>query len=388
MDTSDLTPAVLRELRAPRPYPALSLTARTYRREPDNAGDALRLRNLVSEAHKRLHADPEVSHEARKRVGEQLDRAVAEVDLAHAGDGLVLLASADEHQVWRIPRSVQDRVVLSETYLSRNLVAAAAQERPYWVVAGDADEARLWSGAREALRPRDAAGFPVRPEEIPNDSQRMQRKGQARNLYSNEDVRAYLRDVDAALARLLAEAPRPLFLAGLPQTLGVLEEVGDTSDQWSGRLAKGAKTSYADLTGPELAAEIAVPRAEYAERQTAEALDRLGEAQGAKRLAAGVDEVYRAVLEGRLDELVVEEHYEVLVRLKRGSGSTPGSAGEVLEVLQADEVTADQVHEDPELHDDFVDEIIEAALDTDARVSFVPDDRIADYGRIAARLRY
>jgi hypothetical protein len=385
MDTSDMNPAVLRELRAPRPYPALSLTARTHRREPDNAGDPVRLRNLVSEAHKRLHADPDVSHEARIKVGEQLDRAVAEVDLTHAGDGLVLLASAEEHQVWQIPRSVQDRVVLSETYLSRNLVAAAAQERPYWAVAVDADEARLWSGSGDVLHPRDAAGFPVRPEEIASDGQRMQRKGQARNLYSDEDVRAYLRNVDAALARLLAQDPRPVFLAGLPQTLTVLEEVGGTPDRWSGRLAKGAKTSFADLTAPELAAELAAPRAEFAERQAAGALDRLVAGQGAKRLAAGLDEVYRAVLEGRLDELVVEEHYEVLVRLKRGAD---GVAGEVLEVLGHDQVTADQIHEDPDLHDDFVDEIIEAALDTDAQVAFVPDDRLEEYGRVAARLRY
>lgn len=50
MDTDALTPGLLQELRATRPYPALSLTMPTHRRAPDNAQDAVRLRNLVAEA--------------------------------------------------------------------------------------------------------------------------------------------------------------------------------------------------------------------------------------------------------------------------------------------------------------------------------------------------
>ena len=43
---------------------------------------------------------------------------------------------------------------------------------------------------------------------------------------------------------------------------------------------------------------------------------------------------------------------------------------------------------DPEARDDIVDEIVEKALDTGARVRFVPDGTLSDANRIAAVLRY
>ncbi|MEK8142037.1 hypothetical protein NKH18_03490 [Streptomyces sp. M10(2022)] len=82
MDTDALTSGLLQELRATRPYPALSLTMPTHRRAPDNAQDAVRLRNLVAEAGTRLDADPQVTRETRTAIKEQLDRAATEVDPA------------------------------------------------------------------------------------------------------------------------------------------------------------------------------------------------------------------------------------------------------------------------------------------------------------------
>ncbi len=55
-----LSPATLTELRRPRPYPAVSVLTPTHRREPDNAQDPVRLRNVLAEAKKQLEADPAV----------------------------------------------------------------------------------------------------------------------------------------------------------------------------------------------------------------------------------------------------------------------------------------------------------------------------------------
>lgn len=55
-----LSPATLSELRRPRAYPAVSVLTPTHRREPENAQDPVRLRNVVAEAKKQLEADPAV----------------------------------------------------------------------------------------------------------------------------------------------------------------------------------------------------------------------------------------------------------------------------------------------------------------------------------------
>ncbi len=146
-----LSPATLIELRRPRPYPAVSVLTPTHRREPDNAQDPVRLRNAVAEAKKRLEADPAVTRRRRVDVFGQLDRALAEVDLAHAEDGLVIFAAPGEHQVWSLARPVPERVVLSDTFLTRNLVSAQAAERPFWVLAVSADRVSLWSGGTDRV---------------------------------------------------------------------------------------------------------------------------------------------------------------------------------------------------------------------------------------------
>lgn len=220
MDTDALTAGLLQGLRAVKPYPALSLTMPTHRRAPDNSQDAVRLRNLVAEAVRRLEADPAVTREARTALKEQLDRAVTEVDPRRALDALVLLVTADEHQIWQLPRTVPARVVLSDSYLTRNLVAAKAQAQPFWALTVSADRAVLWSGTADALREEPGGGFPLTAPQEPSDPQREERVGDTPSTFSDEETRNFLRTVDEKLRAVLAEDPRPLYLVGLaPRSL-------------------------------------------------------------------------------------------------------------------------------------------------------------------------
>ena len=97
----------------------------------------------------------------RHDVVEQLDRALAEVDLTHAEDGLVIFAAPGEHQVWSLTRPVPERVVLSDTFLTRNLVAAQAAERPFWALAVSPDRVSLWNGGGDRVTEARVGGFPM-----------------------------------------------------------------------------------------------------------------------------------------------------------------------------------------------------------------------------------
>ena len=90
MDTDALTPDLLRKLREPKAYPAVSLTMPTHRREPDNGQDAVRLRNLMAEAGRRLDADDAISRQARLGIKAQLEKAADDIDLRRFLDGLAI----------------------------------------------------------------------------------------------------------------------------------------------------------------------------------------------------------------------------------------------------------------------------------------------------------
>ncbi|WP_406447577.1 chemotaxis protein [Streptomyces sp. NBC_00876] len=371
MDTDALTAGLLQELRAAKPYPALSLTMPTHRRAPDNAQDAVRLRNLVSEAGARLEADPAVTREARTAIKQQLDRAAAEIDPRRALDSLVLLATADEYQIWQLPRTAPERVVFSDTYLTRNLVAAKAQAQPFWALTVSADHASLFSGTSDAAHEEHIGGFPLTaPREAPNP-QREERIGDTPSTFSDEETRQFLRAVDEKLRGVLATDPRPLYLVGLAPALALLDEVGESTKGAAGRVTKGAP---ADTSAANLLSELRPALEARHKRFAAEIDGKLDEARGRRAFAGGLDEVWAAVREGRAGLVAVEEHYQQTVRVDQEhlvpvSGDAAGPA-------------------DEKVRADIVDELVETALDSGADVVFVADDSLKEHGRIAAALRY
>ncbi|MEV5548455.1 chemotaxis protein [Streptomyces sp. NPDC052309] len=362
----DLSPATLAELRRPRPYPAVSVLTPTHRREPNNAQDPVRLRNAVAEAKKQLEDDPSVTRERRIEVSRELDRALTEVDLAHAEDGLAIFAAPGEHQVWTLARSVPERVVLSDTFLTRNLVAAQTAERPFWVLSVAADRVALWNGGVDRVVEERTGGFPMdRPPEN-FDPERQERIGDTPSTFRDETTRRFLRDADAAMAKVLRAHPRPLYITGPQPALSLLDEAGGIARDAvlvpRGGLAHGG-------TAEGVWQAVHPVLAEEARGSAAAVAKELEAARGRKDYAAGVDELWQSARSGRVRLLAVEENYRVTVR-DAGDHLIPAESGDL------------------DAREDIVDEIVEQCLETGADVRFVPDGTLGDANGIAGVLRY
>ncbi|MGW7524374.1 baeRF3 domain-containing protein [Streptomyces sp. NPDC054783] len=360
-----LSPATLAELRRPRPYPAVSVLTPTHRREPENGQDPVRLRNVVTEARKRLEADPAVTRERRAEIEKQLERALAEVDLAHAEDGLVIFAAPGEHQVWSLARTVPERVVFSDTFLTRNLVSAQAAERPFWVLSVSADRATLWSGGPDRVVEDRSGGFPLVHGQENFDAERRMQIGDQPSIFSDEATRQFLREADTALGTVLREQPRPLYVTGEQAALSLLDEAGSVARSAvhvpHGGLAHADPNAVWQALRPVLEEE--------ARKDTTSVMGELTSARGHKAFAAGVDELWQNAREGRVRLLAVEENYRTTVR-DDGDHLVPAEPGDL------------------DARDDIVDEIVEQCLETGADVRFVPDGTLGDANGIAGVLRY
>lgn len=361
-----LSPTTLIELRRPRPYPAVSVLTPTHRREPYRAQDQVRLRNVVAEAKKQLEADPSVTRERRADVERQLDQALAEVDLTHAEDGLVIFAAPGEHQVWSLARTVPERVVLSDTFLTRNLVSAEAAERPFWVLSVSADRVTLWTGGLDRVTEARVGGFPLTRSVENFDAERRERIGDNPSTFRDEGTRHFLKDADSAMTTVLRDNPRPLYVTGEQAALSLLDEIGGVAKEAvhvpHGGLAHGTHEAVWQAVRPVITAE--------ARRNTDDVARELESAMGRKAFAAGVDEVWRSAREGRVRLLAVEENYRVTVRGEGGDHLIPAVGGEL------------------DAREDIVDEIVEQCLETGADVRFVPDGTLGDAHGIAGVLRY
>ncbi|MCX4767465.1 chemotaxis protein [Streptomyces sp. NBC_01275] len=360
-----LSQATLSELRRPRPYPAVSVLTPTHRREPENTQDRVRLRNVVAEAKKQLESDPAVTRERRADVAAQLDRALAEVDLAHTEDGLAIFAAPGEHQVWSLARPVPERVVLSDTFLTRNLVSAQAAERPFWVLSVSADHVTLWNGGADRVAERRTGGFPMTLSRENFDAERQERVGDQPSTFRDEDTRHFLREADTAMGRLLREDPRPLYVTGEQAALSLLDEFGGVTRD-AVHVPHGGLTHAA----PDAVWQAMLPLLDAQARRDTTAVRReLDSARGHRVFAAGVDELWQSAREGRVRLLAVEENYRTTVR-DDGDHLVPAASGDL------------------DARDDIVDEIVEQCLETGADVRFVPDGSLGDAERIAGVLRY
>ncbi|MBQ0996424.1 chemotaxis protein [Streptomyces nigra] len=361
-----LSPTTLSELRRPRPYPAVSVLTPTHRREPYRAQDQVRLRNVVAEAKKQLESDPSVTRERRAEVERELDQALAEVDLTYAEDGLVIFAAPGEHQVWSLARTVPERVVLSDTFLTRNLVSAQAAERPYWVCSVAADRVTLWTGTLDRITEARIGGFPLtrRPENF--DAERRERIGDTPSTFRDEDTRHFLKDADSALAAVVRRDPRRLYVTGTPAALSLLDEIGGAAKLAvhipHGGLAHGTRDAVWQAVQPRITADL--------RESTDQVMRELVAARGRRAYAAGVDEVWQSAREGRVRLLAVEENFRMTVRGEDGDHLIPAASGEL------------------DAREDIVDEIVEQCLETGADVRFVPDGTLDDAERIAGVLRY
>ncbi|MEU3854749.1 chemotaxis protein [Streptomyces sp. NPDC029554] len=360
-----LSPATLAELRRPRPYPAVSVLTPTHRREPYNAQDQVRLRNVVAEAKRQLEADPAVTRERRAEVAHHLDRALSEVDLTHAEDGLAIFAAPGEHQVWSLARPVPERVVLSDTFLTRNLVSAHTAGRPFWALSLAADRATLWSGGVDRVTEARLGGFPLTRRVENFDPERQQRIGDQPSAFREERTRRFLRETDTAMGAVLRDHPRPLYVTGEPAALSLLDEAGSATAGAvrvpHGGLAHGTPETVWQALRPVLEAE--------ARSSTDDVTRALETARGRRAFAAGVDELWQSARDGRVRLLAVEENYRVTVR----------DAGDHLILARSGDLDS---------REDIVDEIVEQCLETGADVRFVPDGALGEADGIAGVLRY
>ena len=344
MDIADI-----KELAEVHGAPAVSLLCRLDRRRPGNLADPRRLDALRKEA---IGAVLEIHDEGR--VGpllRRIDAAVASVDLAHPSEAVAILVTADESHVLRLPFPVFSRVVVDDTFATRDLVSGAGRTLSARVLVLAAERARCFDVTGDAFREVHGHGFPLHvsppvQEDTPHGDLPIGEHEQA------EAHRYVIRAVDSALAELQAREHRPIVVVAPVRELAYFDEVTRFGPDVVGHVNGNHVTdSIADIervVEPALAAELA--------RRSNDAVRRASEAVGTGA-ATGFATVAAAARAGRGHELIVEENLHVAAATTEGP-------------------------------DDPVDEVIEAVLAHDGQVTTVPDGTLADQGGMVLILRY
>ncbi|MET8811226.1 hypothetical protein ABZW47_04415 [Streptomyces sp. NPDC004549] len=393
MHTSELTPEIRAALSERRAYPAITMVMPTDPDFPFSEKDRILLRDLVTEARRRLADDPEVARETRLELRDHLlEPAVIErvADPFHPDDAMVVYVAADEPvQVWQMTSlaPVQPRVEFAESFLTRYLDAAEQRSRPFLVLVLDQEMCRLYHGAVRRLTQVEHHGFPC-PPEIPSPEDALPGAIPHSAPYEQHHARVeqYLRHVDRKLGEALEEhRDVPLFVIGGDKILSAFRDVTTHGTAISGTL----QLTGMDKDRPQdLMKRLEPLLDEFRERQVAEAMGALNEARGQGKYAGGPLEVWTAVADKRVQRLIVEEGLYLAGRITED--------GRVLELAEVPKpVTLPEPKPDvtPPPHTmgvatDIVEQLVDRAIAADSHVLFVPDGTLAGAGGVAALLRY
>ena len=355
----------LHELQDVRTYPCLTITLPTHRTRPDNRQDPIRVKNLVTEGTNRL-----LGEFSKREVGpllERLSTLVDAIDYQYTLDGLILAVNRDIAREYVLPFTLHERVVVDDTFFTRDLVHALNRARRYWVLSLSEQATRLYAATREDLEEITTGGFPIRHTGPGGDAMLPGGLGVNTSAYRDDRHRQFFRDVDNAFRPFLAEDPMPLALAGVDRYLAFFREVAGANE-----IIATLPGNFDHLSAHDLGRQIWPYVSEGFTARRREVLQHLEAAVGMLRAASTLAEVWHLAELGRGQVLVVEEGYHQPARLNQWRQLD----------IHVEDPTA------PDVMDDAVDEVITTVLNKGGQVVFVEDGELAVHERIAMILRY
>jgi hypothetical protein len=352
----------LKELQGLDKVPALSLLLPTHRTSPDNKQDPIRVKNLVKEATDRL--SEEFSNRELEPLLKNLDELVEDIDYDYALDGLALFVAHDFAKKFYLPFTVPKRVIIDQSFATRDLVYGLHRAQRYWVILLSQNASRLLAGVGETLEEVNNTDFPLQME---GPGATTAPPGEVDSAYVDDRHRRFFQSVDRAFTAYAADDTLPIIVGGVVRQISFFQEVSQYTSQIAGTITG----NFDSATEAELMPQVWPIVQEVRAQQRADALATLDTAMGEKKVASALEEIWQLAHEGRGQLLLVENGYRISATVDAKGG-----------IQVVDEKGGTDVM------DDAVDEIIEAVLAKGGEVMLMADGALADYNRIALTLRY
>ncbi|MDW8396154.1 MAG: hypothetical protein RMM31_07920 [Anaerolineae bacterium] len=349
-----------------RANPCVTITMPSHRTSPDNKQDPIRLKNLVAEATDRLLRD--FSKRELEPLLKRLEQTTAEIDHEHNLEGLALFVNRDFARVYRLPFPLPERVVIDETFATRDLVYALNRTVRYWAIALAEKPTRLFAGTNDVLVEVTEGEFPLTPEP-PSRAALGRLQGRTDRVGEKPDLEArFIEQLDDAFEPFHKQESLPIVLIGVERLIGAFRK----HSRFAGAVVLEIRGNHDSTSAHDLGKLIEPRIGEIIAERGRQALSELEAAVGARRCASTIGEVWRYAHEGRGATLLVEQSYHAPARIDATG----------LHLLVAEDTTP------PEVIDDAVDDVIETVIRMGGRVVFVPDGTLREHGRIALVLRY
>lgn len=354
-----MSKTIFDKVKTVKKYPCVTIILPTHRTSPDNKQDNIVLKNLITEVHNRLAE--EFSKRDLSAFQSNLDR-ISEIDMNHNKEGLVIFINEDMFEYDRLLFKPEERVIIDDTFATRDLIRSMHKAENYYVLALGRDKVRLFEGFKEEVTDFENDDFPYENNSLYSTN------SAERAVASKEDnlIEEYFNRVDKAFLKVYAENPGDLILAGVDRNVAHYRSVADKPGVIIGSINMNGDS----MKSHELAKDAWPLMRSTIDKRQAEAIAVLEKAVSENKFESDLQMIWKAINEGRADTLYTEKTYFQPVNEENGS------------------ITPVEDHRAVGVIDDIVDEMAEITLQYGGKVVFLEDGSLDKYQRLALVTRY
>ncbi|TXD85283.1 hypothetical protein ESY86_00430 [Subsaximicrobium wynnwilliamsii] len=335
----------------------------THRTSPDNEKDTIALKNLCKEAEERLLAD-ERKRDAKLLI-KRIQELASQIDHRHNLESLILFVNEDLAEYTRLPFKVKDRIVIDHSFATRDLVRALHQEANYLILVLSQHKVRLIEAFNDKVLKEYSDSFPMENTQFYSTN-----KAELSNASRQSSLIAeFFNRVDKEVNEVRKTHALPVLICTEQSNY---HEYLKVADQKQGLFDMFLNKNRLDEKAQHIVEDAwKILKAHVIERNNAQKQE-LVKAVSSGKYLSDVNDIYRAILEGRVQTLFIEEGL-----------FQPG--------LMEDNIirfVSEKERSKKAVTDDIYDELIEINMNYGGNTVFLPKGELTEFDGFGAITRY
>ena len=271
----------------------------------------------------------------------------------------------DVSEFMRLPIKVEDRVVIDETFATRDLIRAMHLETHYYIAVLSQDNVRLIEAINGEAVKEIGNPFPIENTEF----HARNRAALAIAAKQTSLMAEFFNKVDKAVNEVRKGSPLPVFICGLEENHAQYLSVADNKETLFNVYLNKNKINDPAHSIVEESWEVVK---EYMIKKNNSRKEDLKRAVEENKFLSDTNEIWKAIGEGRIQTLFIEQ-----------GRFQPA-------IMKDDEIeyVSDDRRNDTGIIDDIYDEMIEANMDFGGDVVFLPKGELDKFNGFGAITRY
>ncbi|MGI9526438.1 MAG: hypothetical protein ACR2MS_04925 [Weeksellaceae bacterium] len=342
---------------------SITIILNTHRTKPDYEKDKIQLKNLIKETENRLRVkeDKKLVDSLMKRVKDLAE----EIDHSFNLESLILFVNEDIAEYVRLPIAVEDRVVIDNTFATRDLVRTLNLESSYFILLLSQQKVRLIEAFNDKLIREVGNPFPYENTDLyPESRAEAAIAGRERNL-----LLEFYNRVDKYVNEVRKDNRLPVLICADKNNYERYLEIADEKYSIFNFFLNGNRL---DQKASNIVKEAWPLVNDYKKRVNDERKADLKQAVSENKFLVDVNDIWRALTHGRIQTLFIEQ------------GKFQPA------IIENDSVQfVDHTFEDrKKVIDDIYDEMIEINLDHGGDVVFLPKGDLEKFNGFGAITRF